>query len=449
MASADVTVRFAPSPTGRLHVGNGRVALLNWLYARKFGGRFILRHDDTDTERSTEEFVQAIELDLTWLGLSCDARYRQSERRDRYAAGLDRLVAAGRAYPCFESAEELGLKRKTQLAAGRAPIYDRAALKLTARECDQFEAAGHKPHWRFLVDAKPVQWDDVIHGPMRFSGSDLSDPVLVREDGTPLYTFTSVVDDGEMGITHVIRGDDHLANTAVQIQLFQALGAAVPVFSHLALFTGAGGEGLSKRLGSLSLSGLREQGIEAMAINCLLARLGSSDPVEPVEHLADLVAGVDLSHFGRAPAKFDPEELTALNHKVLQKLPYATVRDRLAALGVPGDAGAFWDAVRPNLTTLNEAADWVRIAQGPIAPVVEDPAFAAAAAQLLPAAPWGEHTWSDWTHAVGSATGAKGKKLFRPLRLALTGREHGPEMMKFLPFIGRERAAARLAGETA
>lgn len=447
MADA-VTVRFAPSPTGLLHMGNARPAVLNWLFARKHGGTFLLRHDDTDAARSREEYVAAIESDLRWLGLDWDRRERQSTRLARYRDVLERLKETGHVYAAYESAEELSLKRKAQLNAGRPPVYDRAALRLSDAQRAELAAAGHKPHWRFKLAAGTVRWTDVIHGDMAVPAESLSDPVLVREDGTPLYVFTSVVDDVDFGITHIIRGDEHLMNTVPQIQLFAALGAAAPTFAHFALLVGPQGEKLSKRLGALSLGELRAQGTEPVAIASMLARLGSADPVEPRAALSDLVAGFDLSRFGRAPAHFDPDELAALNAKVLHQLPYAMVAKRLAEWGIR-DAEALWLAVRGNLATLADARDWAQVVAAPLAGTLEDTAFTDRAAALLPPEPWTDATWPAWTRAVSEATGARGRALFHPLRLALTGRENGPEMRSLLPLIGRERALARLRGQKA
>lgn len=441
----NVKVRFAPSPTGLLHVGNARQALINWLFARSRGGCYLLRIDDTDRERSTPEFARAIEEDLAWLGLSWDEKAVQSERLDRYAAAAGRLKQSGRLYACYETPEELGLKRKAALSAGRPPVYDRGALKLSEAEKARLEAEGLKPHWRFRLEPDEIAWDDLVRGPVAFQAENLSDPVLVREDGRPLYTLTSVVDDIELGVTHVLRGEDHVANTAVQVQLFQALGGAVPTFGHLSLIAGAGGESLSKRLGSLSLAALRKSGLEAMTVNCYLARLGTPDPVEPMTSLDDLARGFDLSRFGRATPKFDPAELEHLNARLLHITPFEAVAARLPE----GFDEELWNAVRPNLTRLAEAAVWQNICRGPVIPRIEDADLARRAAELLPPEPWDETTWRTWTEAVKTATGRKGKALFLPLRLALTGLDHGPELKALLPLIGRERAAARLSGKTA
>ena len=446
-----VRVRFAPSPTGLLHVGNARVALINWLFARRAGGGFLLRLDDTDSERSTAAFAAAIEEDLAWLGLTWDERVRQSDRHDRYAAAVARLKEADRLYPCYETPEELALKRKRQRANHRPPVYDRAALALDAAERAALEAEGRSPHWRFRLDHVEIAWEDLVRGAVRFEGEKLSDPVLIRADGRPLYALSSVVDDLELGITHIIRGEDHVTNTALQIQLYAALGgdATGLTFAHLPLLADAKGAGLSKRLGSLSLKSLREDGIEAMAVNSLLAQLGTSQPVVPRIRLEELVAAFDIARFGRATPKFDPAELKALNARLLHLLPYEAVADRLAALGLDSADAAFWEAVRPNLARLAEARDWWRVCHGTIEPVIEDSVFAAEAARLLPDEPWDETVWGAWTGEIAALTGHKGRALFRPLRLALTGREHGPELKVLLPLIGRARAVARLSGETA
>ncbi|WP_207461766.1 glutamate--tRNA ligase [Azospirillum sp. SYSU D00513] len=445
-----VAVRFAPSPTGLLHVGNIRLALVNWLFARKEGGSFLLRMDDTDEERSRPEYAEGIERDLRWLGLHWDRFERESDRYPRYDEATEALKAAGRLYPCYETPEELNLKRASLVSQGRPPIYDRAALRLTDADRARLEREGRKPHWRFKLEHSPVDWTDLVRGPVHFEGTALSDPVLIREDGRPLYTLTSVVDDADFAITHVIRGEDHVANTAVQIQIFEAMGAAVPAFAHLPLLTDAGGQGLSKRLGSLSIASLREEeGIEPMALASLLAKLGTSDAIEPRLTLDELVAEFDMGKIARGTPKFDPEELARLNARILHLLPFDRVRNDLAALGLEGADEAFWEAVRPNLSRLSEARDWWAVTHAPVAPLVEDPDFAARAAALLPAEPWDLSTWGAWTGAVKAETGRKGKDLFLPLRRALTGRDHGPELKNLLPLLGRERALKRLAGETA
>ncbi len=441
------TVRFAPSPTGMLHVGNARTAMLNFLFARKHDGRFLLRIDDTDTERSRQEFENAIIEDLDWLGIKHDFFARQSERAKEHAAAAERLKASGRLYPCYETAAELERRRKRQIALGQPPVYDRAALKLSPADRAKLEAEGRSAHWRFKLSQTKVKWHDEIRGDVEIDTAHLSDPVLIREDGRFLYTLPSVVDDIEFAITHIIRGEDHVTNTAVQIEIFEALGAAAPVFAHHPLLIGSGGQALSKRLGSLSLRTLREDGIEPLTLACYLARTGTSDAIA-LAALEDLAAGFDFARIGRAPAHFDPAELLNLNAKLLHGLPYAAVEGRLLALGVGGGA-AFWEAVKSNLSRLADVAGLWPLVAGPVTPVIENAALAAAAAELLPPEPWDETTWTTWTKAVSSRTGAKGRDLYHPLRLALTGRDHGPELKKLLPLIGRGKVLARLKGDTA
>ena len=443
-----VTVRFAPSPTGRLHVGNIRTALVNYLFARAHGGKYVLRIDDTDRERSTKEFEDGILKDLAWLGMAHDGFMRQSERMARYIAAMDDLKARGLLYPCYETAEELDLKRKVQLGRGKPPVYDRAALKLSDAQKQAYTDNGVTPHWRFLLPHETVNWTDLVHGEVAIHTQNLSDPVLVRADGQPLYTLPSICDDSDLAITHVIRGEDHLTNTAVQIQLFRAMGASVPVFGHFPMLTGAGGEGLSKRLGSLGVESLREDGFEPMALNSLLARLGTSDPVEPRQTMAELVAGFDISHIGRASVKFDPNDLGPMNERILHAMPFAAAQARLKALGVGGGA-AFWDMVRANLVRFPDVSLWWDVVNGPISPVITEPEFLAIAQSLLPAADFTPDTWGVWTNALKAQTGRKGRDLFMPLRLALTGLGHGPEMKSLLVFIGPKRAHALLRGETA
>lgn len=441
-------VRFAPSPTGYLHIGNARPALFNWLFARRHHGRFLLRYDDTDVARSKAKYADAIAEDLGWLGIVPDQVIRQSERLAIYDAAAEHLRGAGRLYACYETADELDRRRKRLLARGLPPIYDRAALKLTDEQKAAFEAEGRKPHWRFLLEQREVAWDDLVRGASHVDCASLSDPVLVREDGSYLYHLPSVVDDIETGVTHIVRGEDHVTNTAMHIQMFEALDAGLPTMAHVNLLTTASGEGLSKRLGHLSLRGLRETGVEALAVAALATLVGTSDAVRPVASLDELAGLVDLAHVSRAPAKFDEHELETLSARTLHQLPLAAVEGRLKALGVTADE-AFWQAVRGNLAKLDEAAQWWRVVHGPIAPVIADAGFAAIAAGLLPTEPFDAATWKSWTQAVSAETGAKGKALFMPLRQALTGLDHGPELAALLPLIGREKALKRLGGEKA
>jgi glutamyl-tRNA synthetase len=450
--SSDVVVRFAPSPTGNIHVGNVRPALINWLFARRHNGKFLFRLDDTDPERSKEEYAENIARDLEWLGLKWDMFARQSDRMDRYELAKHYLIETGRLYPCYETPEELALKRKSLLSRGKPPIYDRSALRLTDADKAKFEAEGRAPHWRFKLEYAPITWTDMGHGDLSFKGEDLTDPVLYREDGRPIYTISSVVDDLELRISHVIRGDDHIANTAIQIQIMEALvphcGGAVPVFGHLPLLAAANGDKLSKRNGALSVADMRaDSGIEPMAVLSLLAKLGTSDAIEPRASLEQLVEEFDITKFSKATPRFDPEEVRRLTVKLVQDMPFGQVKEKLAQRGLPEIDEAFWDAVRPNLNSLDDVAEWYRVANGPIEPVIEDADFALAAAELAPEAPWSEGTWSEWIGRVKEGTGRKGKALFMPLRQALTGMDHGPELQNLLPLIGRERALARLHGE--
>ena len=441
-------VRFAPSPTGRIHIGNARTALMNWLFAKHRGGTFVLRFDDTDQERSRQEYADSIEVDLNWLGIHPDEVARQSQRFPLYAAAAEKLKTLGRLYPCYESEDELDRRRKRQAARGLPPVYDRAALALTADEIAALEAEGRKPHWRFKLDHRVVAWRDLVRGECHVDCASLSDPVRVRADGTYLYTLPSVVDDVDMAMTHIIRGEDHVTNTAVQIQLFELLGTTVPQFAHHNLLTNASGEGLSKRMGHLSLTSLREEGLEAMAAASLAVLVGSSEAVRPIASLAALAPLVDLGRLSRAPARFDEAELHHLNARLLHDADFASVKDRLQALGLAADE-AFWLAVRGNLASLKDALVWWQVVKGPQAPVATDATLLAAAVTLLPQEPWDQTTWGAWTAAIKAETGLSGRNLFMPLRLALTGHEHGPELKALLPLIGHDRALRRLKGETA
>lgn len=443
-----IRLRFAPSPTGRLHVGNVRTALMNWLFALREGGRVLLRIDDTDLARSTKAFEQAIEGDLSWLGLEWHERANQSARIEAYEAAAARLKAEGLLYPCYETEEELDRRRKIAQATGKPPIYDRAALNLTAEDRGRLEAEGRKPHWRFKLSGGRKDWVDLVRGPQSIDTASLSDPVLIREDGAFLYTLPSVLDDIEFKISHIVRGEDHVTNSGVQIEIFEALGGPVPMFGHFPLLVGADGGALSKRLGSLSVGELAAEGYEPMAVLSHLAKIGTSDPVEARQAIAQLAEEFAFEKIGRAPARFDPEELKRVNAAVLHGLDYAAVKDRLAGLGA--DKGeAFWTAVRANLSLLPEVRQWAHIVEGPIEPSIPDPAFAAAAAEVLPAEPYDASSWQAFTNAVKEKTGAKGRALFMPLRQALTGLDHGPEMAALFPLIGEARARKRLHGEAA
>ncbi len=442
---SDIAVRFAPSPTGLLHVGNARGAVLNWLFAKRMGGSTLLRLDDTDRARSTQEYADGIVADLAWLGLVPDRIVRQSDRFARYREVFDQLNAQGRVYACYETPEELDAKRKRQLARGRPPVYDRAALALTAADHARLQGEGLKPYWRFKLADKPVLWTDLVQGEKRFSPGNLSDPVIVKADGEPLYGFASVVDDSDLGISHVIRGEDHVANTAVQIDLFEAVGARVPIFGHFSLLVDAAGQGLSKRLGSLGLATLRADGIEPEALLAYLAALGTNHAPRTDSDLAALAAEFDLGGFGRGAPRFDPVDLARINAARLHAMEYRSISGRLPA----GADEAFWLAVRGNLSSLSEAQGWWEICHSAITPSAAEPEFLAAALDALPPEPWDQETWRAWTSVVSERTGAKGRKLFMPLRLALTGLEHGPELARLLPLIGRTKAAARLSGQVA
>jgi glutamyl-tRNA synthetase len=437
------TTRFAPSPTGYIHVGNLRTALMNYLIARKAGGTFILRIDDTDPERSKEEYVDAIKEDLEWLGLTWDKVERQSERLDRYHEAADRLRQIGRFYEAFETPTELDLKRKKQLNMGKPPVYDRAALTLSDDEKAALRAERGDGVWRFKLDHERIEWTDGILGDISIDAASVSDPVLIRGDGQFLYTLASVVDDTEMGVTNVVRGSDHVTNTATQIQIIEALGGTVPSFAHHSLLTGPQGEALSKRLGTLALRDLREAGVQPMALLSLMARLGSSDPVELRSDMAELIEGFDITRFGAAPTKFDVEDLYPLTARYLQSLPLEAVQSHVDALGVPAEKqAAFWDMAKENITTLKDLAGWWELCRDGAEPLVadEDKEFIAEAMAMLPEGPYDADSWGKWTAEVKAATGRKGKGLFMPLRKAVTGMERGPDMSALLALMEKVRA---------
>jgi glutamyl-tRNA synthetase len=436
-----VKVRFAPSPTGYLHVGNVRTALVNWLFARKVGGHFLLRIDDTDVERSKAEYTAGIEEDMRWLGLEWDSEVHQSHRFERYALAADVLRKSGRLYPCYESQEELDVQRKMLASRGLPPIYNRAALKLTDDQKARYESEGRRAHYRFLLNDEEIVWDDLIRGNTHFKATHMSDPVLLREDGVPVYTLASVVDDGELAITHVIRGEDHVSNTAVQVQLYQALGFVIPQFAHMALLKTKDGE-LSKRLGGNDIRALRESGILPIAIDALLARMGTSAPVEAFTELAPLVDSFDFKKFGRAPANYDVVELEKLNEKILHQLPFSAVKEKIDFADEQ-----FWLSTRANIKSLAEVREWWDIMHGEIAVTSshDDKEFIRSTIPLLPDDSFNDTTWDRWLANIKPATLRKGKELFMPLRLALTGREHGPELKKILPLLGRDKVIQRLS----
>ncbi len=439
---SDIKVRFAPSPTGFMHIGNTRTALFNWLLSAKLGGRFMLRIDDTDAQRSKKEYENAIRDALIWLGLEWSEEARQSARVERYNEVTEKLKADGRIYACYETPEELEFMRKRLLNKGLPPIYDRQALNLTREQIAKYEAEGRRPHYRFKLLDGDIVWHDLVRGECRYSEKNLSDPVVIREDGSFLYHLPSVIDDADFGITHIVRGEDHVTNTAAQIQMFEAVGGKIPAFAHLPLLTGKEGK-LSKRLGSLGVRELRADGVEPMAISSFLAKLGTSDPVEPFYSLKDLAGTLDFAKIGRAQPKFDEEELKHFNTRLIHAMPYAMVKERFSV------TEEFWNAVRGNLDKLSDIKMWSDICFAELSPVMEDAELTNMAAELLPAEPWNEETFGAWLNEVKTQSGKKGRELFHPLRKALTALENGPELKILLPFIGRERAYKRLKGEKA
>lgn len=460
-----IVVRFAPSPTGWLHVGNVRTAIANFLFAKSQGGKFMLRVDNTDRARSTSEYEAGLKQDLEWLGVNWDLIEKQSDRFDRYELAKADLIAKGRLYPCYETAEEIDIKRKMLISRGLPPIYDRGALNDTPEQRAKYEAEGRKPHWRFKLDAAPIIWDDMVRGKVEFDGSKLSDPVMFREDGVVLFTFATSVDDGELGITHIIRGEDHVSNTAMQVQIMQAMGHKIPVFGHMSLLKMKEGK-ISKRVGGGDIRSLREGGIFPMAVASYLSKIGTSDAIDVFEHMTTLIADFSIDKFGRSMANYDPLELERLNQKLLHSMSFNNAKihfsdsnqmtcegvdlSKLEALKCVDES--FWNSVKGNLTNLQEIAVWASIFFKPVILDFlssESKQFNNEAAQLLPAGKWDENSWDQFVNAVKEKTGRKGKELFMPLRLALTGREHGPEMKVVFALLGRDRAEKRLKGEAA
>lgn len=437
-----VRVRFAPSPTGRLHVGNIRAALVNWLFARQQKGSFILRIDDTDQQRSTAAYEEGIRQDLTWLGLTWDETFRQSDRFDRYDSVVADLKAKGLLYPAYETPEELDVKRKIQLGRGKPPVYDRAALSLTKSEMSVYQKEGREPHWRFKLDQnRRIMFKDLIRGDVAIDLSSVSDPVLIREDGTYLYTLPSVIDDLDKQISHIVRGEDHVTNSAVQVAIFEALGGTAPLMAHFSLLTGPKGEKLSKRFGAQAIDDIRQEGlIDARSISALLARLGTKESIQPINSLSDLVSDFDFAKFSRAAARFDPDELKILSAKILHQSSFEDVADRLPE----GMTPLHWQSIRANINSLSETEDWWTIIKGPVKPIIEDADHLVLCANLLPESPLDQDSWTLWTNQIKEKTGVKGKALFMPLRQALTGRDKGPEMAVLLPLIGRDEAKRRL-----
>ena len=439
---SEIKVRFAPSPTGFMHIGNTRTALFNWLLAKKLGGKFMLRIDDTDFARSKKEYEDAMRESLKWLGFEWSEEARQSARFARYDALRDKLIAQGRIYPCYDTPEELQIKRKRAMAKGMAPIYDRQALHYTQEDIAKFETEGRKPHYRFKLNPGIIEWEDIVRGHCQYDAEKLSDPIIIREDGSYLYHFPSCIDDSDFGITHIVRGEDHVTNTAAQIQMFEAIGGKVPTFAHLPLLTGVEGK-LSKRLGSLGVRELKAEGVEALAICSFLAKLGTSDAIEPYYSLDELAQSLDFAKLGRSQPKFDEEELKHFNTKFVRSMPYEAVKNRVNV------SEEFWNEVRPNLNVVDDIKLWADICHKEVTPVMEDTTLTDLAASVLPPEPWNENTFNDWLNIVKRQSGKKGKELFHPIRKALTALDNGPELKTLLPLIGYEKAYKRLKGETA
>ena len=439
---SEIKVRFAPSPTGFMHIGNTRTALFNWLLAKKLGGKFMLRIDDTDRLRSKKEYEDAMRESLIWLGFNWCEEARQSARFDRYNEVTKKLMDEGRIYACYETPEELEIKRKRAMAKGLAPVYDRQALHYTAEDLAKFKAEGRKPHYRFKLLDGIIEWDDIVRGHCRYEAEKLSDPIIIREDGSYLYHLPSCIDDSDFGITHIVRGEDHTTNTASQIQMFEAIGGKVPTFAHLPLLTGTEGK-LSKRLGSLGVRELKAEGVEAMGFCSFLAKLGTSDAIEPYYSLDELAESLDFSKLGRSQPKFDEEELKHFNTKVVRSMPYSLVKDRIDA------DETFWNNVRANLNVVDDVKVWEDICHKEVTPIIEDKFLTDLAAELLPAEPWNESTFNEWMSILKAQSGKKGRELFHPVRKALTALDNGPELKTLLPLIGYEKAKKRLLGQKA
>ena len=441
-----VKVRFAPSPTGFLHIGNFRTALVNFLFARKEKGHFMLRIDDTDHERSSLEFEKAIIEDLSWMNFKWDSLEKQSNRLKRYDEALETLLDKKRAYACYETAEELSLKRKAQLSSGKPPVYDRSSLRLSDSDVADLKAKGNKPHYRFLLDHSEVIWNDLIKGGSKYHMSSLSDPVILREDGRVIYTLASVVDDIDFDITHILRGEDHMTNSAAQIQLFEALGSAAPNLGHLSLLTDISGAGLSKRLGSLSLKDLRNEGIHPMAISSLLSKVGTSDPVEIKKEIETIILYFDINKFGKSKSKFDKNELSILNSKIYQLIDFEEIDEDLKKMNI-SITKEFWNLIRGNIALLKNVKDWWDICFGTIDSIIENQDFLDSALEVLPTDQFNEKTWSIWTKKLSEETGKKGKELYMPLRLCLTGQNKGPEMADLILMMGRDKVIKRLSNQ--
>lgn len=446
-----IRTRFAPSPTGFLHVGNVRTAMANWLYAKKHNGEFMLRIDDTDLTRSKDEYTTAIKKDMEWLGLKWDLTAHQRDREARYEEVKQSFIKKGLLYPCYETPDELELKRKIQLGQGKPPIYDRVALKLSQEKIDRYIQEGRKPHYRFKLAEKAIEWNDMVRGKVRYESMSMSDPILIREDGSWTYMLCSVIDDVDFKISHIIRGDDHVNNTAIHIQIFEALDAIPPLFAHLPRITTKTAE-ISKRTGGFDIKSLREEKeLEAMTVNNFLAKIGTSEPATAYTKLEPLINEFDITKYHKSPTNYDEEELIKLNHKILAELNFDLIKDRAAKIGIMGIDQEFWNSVRHNISKFSEVKLWYNICKEVLAPQINqnDKQYLLQAIQLLPNDQWNEQTWSKWTNEIKKDTGRNGKELFMPIRLALTAMEHGPELKFLLPLIGKEKVVKRLNGERA
>ena len=442
-----IKVRFAPSPTGYLHIGNFRTALVNFLFARNVNGHFMLRIDDTDQERSSLEYEEAIKEDLSWMSINWDSLEKQSSRLSNYDDALETLLDKKRAYPCFETAEELSLKRKGQLSSGKPPVYDRSALKLSDSDIADLKSKGKKAHYRFLLNHTDVNWDDLVKGPSKYNMSNLSDPVILREDGRVIYTLASVVDDIDFKVTDILRGEDHMTNSAAQIQLFEALGSLAPRLGHLSLLTDISGSGLSKRLGSLSLKDLRHEGFEPMAISSLLSKVGTSDPIDVFKDIKQIIKEFDINKFGKSKPKFDKNELSNLNSKFFQLMDYEDIINKLKTMDL-NITKEFWYLIRGNIEILDDVKIWMNVCFGNIQTKNIDSDLLSLALKLLPQDQFNENTWSIWTNLLKIESGKKGKDLYKPLRLCLTGQDNGPEMASLISIMGRDKVTERLSFDT-
>ena len=438
-----VITRFAPSPTGLLHLGNIRTALINWLYARTHNGKFILRIDDTDQERSKDEYISKIKYDLEWLGIDYDDTFNQSSRFERYREQFEKLKADGRIYPCYETPEELERKRKLQMASGGKQVYDRSSLSLTDEEKRAYEDDGRKPHWRFLLQTERLKWNDLLKGELDIDLTSLSDPVLFREDGVPLYTFSSAVDDIDYNITNVIRGDDHTSNTAVQIEIINAIDKNKITFAHHALLKASSGDKLSKRDNVISIDSFRKSNLEPLAILSLLATIGTSQSIELKDSLNQIISEFKIETISTSPGRIEIDVLNALNKKQVQKLNFDDVSERLKNIDEKIDE-KFWNTIRSNLETVEGIKQWSDIVFDSKLIEAEDKEYIKSAIELIPDDPWDENTWELWTSAIKEKTGRKGKELFLPLREAFTGMKHGPEMKLLIQLIGREKILERV-----